>query len=242
MIVNTDKKGWEIIHQRAHGLLAMKIAARWRQDQRPQRWIETLLATAEHDDGQEDWAGTNHLNEAGAPLDFIHKPFNMVQLTRITHLSAQKGRWIALLISMHMSFLYEHMRGQSKELDAFLDEQKAHQQEWRNGLKISVQELKAAYALMQWCDRFSLILCRNELPAGERFLEVSKGPDGTRYEVIQQADNTVSVHPWPFEEERFELAVEASYISQLSFKNDEELLRGLQNALIQEKVWLLTKN
>ena len=158
MIVNTDPKGWEVIHQRAHGLLAMQIASMWRRDQRPSRWVETLLAIAEHDDGQEDWTGTNHINEAGAPLDFIHKPFNMVQLKRVTELSQHKGRWTALLISMHMSFLYESMRGKGKELDTFLDQQKEQQEQWRKALKITLQEVKSAYALMQWCDRFSLIL------------------------------------------------------------------------------------
>jgi hypothetical protein len=241
MIVNTDPKGWEVIHQRAHGLLAMKIASQWRKDQRPGRWLETLLAIGQHDDGQEDWTGKNHLNEAGAPLDFMHKSFNMVQRRRITELSQHKGRWIALLISMHMSFLYENMRGKNKELDEFLDQQRQHQEKWRKELKVSLQELKSTYALMQWCDRFSLILCRNELPDGERFLEVSPGPDGTLYQVKQQADKTVLVHPWPFEEEKFELSIEASYLSQLSFTNDHELLNALKDSSIKEKTWVLCK-
>jgi hypothetical protein len=241
MIVNTDPKGWEVIHQRAHGLLAMKIASKWRKDQRPHRWMETLLATAEHDDGQEDWTATNHINEAGAPLDFIHKRFNMVQLKRITELSQHKGQWIAMLISMHMSFLYESMRGKGKELDTFLDEQKQHQEQWRKSLKVSQQEAKSAYALMQWCDRFSLILCRNELPAGERLLEVSTGPDGTKYEVMQQGDNTVVVKPWPFDEDEFEISIEAIYLNQLSFKNDQELLATLKKSTIKDKTWLLRK-
>jgi hypothetical protein len=132
MIVNTYLKGWEIIHQRAHGVLAMKIAGMWRKELRPARW-------------------------------------------------------------------------------------------------------------MQWCDRFSLILCRNELPEGERFLEVSTGPDGTDYTVTQRADDTLSVQPWPFEQERFELSVEASYLEQLSFKNDQELLEALKNSTIKDKVWVLRK-
>jgi hypothetical protein len=241
MIVNTDPKGWEVIHQRAHGVLAMKIAGAWRKEWHPARWIETLLATAEHDDGQEDWTGTNHLNEAGAPLDFTHKPFKMVQLKRITELSQHKGRWIALLISMHMSYLYESMRGKTKELDEFLDGQKENQEKWRKSLKVSLQETQRAYDLMQWCDRFSLILCRNELPEGERFLEISAGPDGTTYTVVQRPDKTVSVHPWPFEQEKFELSVEASYLDQLSFKNDQELLHALKQSTIEDKTWILCK-
>jgi hypothetical protein len=242
MIVNTHKSGWEVIHQRAHGLLAVKIASHWRQDQRPERWIETLLAIAEHDDGQEDWQNRNHLNDAGAPLDFMLKPFNMVQLKRVTEISQHKGQWIALLISMHMSFLYEEKRGESKDIDEFLDLQKSNQQKWRRQLKITVKEASQAYAIMQWCDRFSLILCRNELPAGERALEVTKGPDGKRYEVIQKATEIVTVNPWPFHEDNFSLSIEASRVSQLSFDNDRQLLDTLRQSTVIEKKWLLKKN
>jgi hypothetical protein len=241
MIVNTHQTGWEIIHQRAHGLLAMKIASHWQKDQRPERWLETLIAVAEHDDGQEDWLGTNHLNPSGAPLDFSLKPFNMIQLQRITELSQHKGRWIAMLISMHMSFLYEEKRGQSKEIDQFLDLQLFHQKKWRKELKISVKEAKHAYALMQWCDRLSLILCRNELPEAERTLEISKGPDGKPYQVKQLSNQSVLVQPWPFEEDKFELCVETAILSQLSFKNDRDLIHSILNAPITVKQWLLKK-
>jgi hypothetical protein len=242
MIVNTHKRGWEVIHQRAHGLLAVKVASHWRHDQRPERWIETLLAIAEHDDGQEEWQNRNHLNESGAPLDFMLKPFNMVQLERVTEMSQHKGRWIALLISMHMSFLYEEKRGEGKDIDTFLDLQKSNQQKWFKQLKITTKEANHAYAIMQWCDRFSLILCRNELPAGERALEVTKGPDGKRYEVIQKADEIVTVNPWPFQEDIFTLSIEATALSQLSFENDQQLLETLRQSPITDKTWLLKKN
>jgi hypothetical protein len=242
MIVNTHQNGWEIIHQRAHGLLAMKIASHWRKDQRPERWIETLIAVAEHDDGQEDWQGTNHLNPSGAPLDFSLKSFNMIQLHRITELSQHKGRWVAMLISMHMTFLYEEKRGQNKEIDQFLDLQLANQKKWRKELKMSVQEAKKAYALMQWCDRFSLILCRNELPEAERLLEVSKGPDGKHYQVKQLNDQSILVEPWPFEEDTFELSIETAILSRLSFKDDRQLIHSILNAPITVKQWYLRKS
>jgi hypothetical protein len=170
------------------------------------------------------------------------KPFNMVQLKRVTEISQHKGQWIALLISMHMSFLYEEKRGESKDIDEFLDLQKSNQQKWRRQLKITVKEASQAYAIMQWCDRFSLILCRNELPAGERTLEVTKGPDGKRYEVIQKATEIVTVDPWPFHEDSFSLSIEASRISQLSFDNDRQLLDTLRQSPVIEKKWLLKKN
>lgn len=237
MIVNSHKEGWEIIHQRAHGLLAMIIASHWRADLRPKRWIETMLAIAEHDDGQIEWNDRNHLTDAGAPLDFSLAEFTMVQLKRITELSQYKSRWVALLISMHMSYLYEIKRGESKAIDDFLDEQKANQKKWCKVLNVSTSEVQAAYALMQWCDRLSLILCKQQLPEGERWLDISKGPDNRLYRIMQRKDTTLRVDPWPFEHESFTLEVEASYLNQLSFKNDEELLLHIKKAQIEAKQW-----
>jgi hypothetical protein len=241
MIVNVKRNGWEIIHQRAHGLLAMQLASHWRPDQRAIRWIETLLAIAEHDDSQEDWQGTNHLNDNGTPMNFDMKKFSLTQARRVTAMSEQKSRWIALLISRHMSFLYEPMRGDNRELDAFLDEQKQRQQRFSRELKVKAAEVQYAYDLMQWCDQFSLILCLDDLPAGQRALEISKGPDGRRYEVVQRTDTTLKVEPWPFESDELTVEVEACVIHQLSFANDSQLLEAIKASPTQTKTWRLTK-
>jgi hypothetical protein len=241
MIVNTYPAGWEIIHQRAHGLLAVQLAYHWRTDQRPQRWVETLVAITEHDDAQEDWQGANHLNEAGAPVDFTHKPFSMTQLERIAGLSQHKGRWVALLISMHLSFIYEPLRGEHKELGPFLDLQKKNQQRWRKDLGIRVTEAEAAYAIVQWCDQFSLILCKHQLPAGERALEISRGPDGQRYDVVQRSDGTLKVNPWPFAEDAFTVAVEATYVEQLHYASDNELQSVMETSAIRPLEWHFVK-
>jgi hypothetical protein len=50
MIVNYIEPGWQIITQRSHGLLAAQICAQWKNNNQPKRWVETLIATAEHDD------------------------------------------------------------------------------------------------------------------------------------------------------------------------------------------------
>ncbi|MDB4999689.1 MAG: hypothetical protein JWR76_766, partial [Mucilaginibacter sp.] len=52
MIVNYTEQGWEIITQRAHGLLAAQVAMQWRKKDRPNRWVETVIAIADHDDAQ----------------------------------------------------------------------------------------------------------------------------------------------------------------------------------------------
>jgi len=241
MLVNHIPEGWEIIHQRSHGVLAMSIASHWKKASRPVRWVETLLAIAEHDDAQEDWQGRNHLNPNGTPMHFDQQPFSFAQMTRIAELSQHKSRWIALLISKHLSFLYEPMRDAHPELAGFLEEQKVHQAEWTKQLDVKPAEVQYAYDLLQWCDQLSLILCQNQLPAGERALDISKGPDGNVYQVRQHRDGPVTVQPWPFQEPAFEVSVESTLLKKLQFNGDEELLATLKESEVRTKSWQLAK-
>lgn len=241
MIVNLVKEGWEIIYQQAHALLAAQIAFAWRQTDRPARWVETLAAIAQHDDGQKYWAGKAGLTEAGAPANFTMLPFSLEQARQVLEEARFQGQWRSLLTSMHLSFLYEELRGQNKTTDAFLEEQLHNQATWRKALKVTKKEAQKAYSLMQWCDRLSLILCRQELPETERALEISIGPDGVRYDVIEASDGSIQVNPWPFELAQFTVSVEVSCLSQLQFQSETELATALQQAPIRTKQWLLVE-
>lgn len=176
MIVNATPTGWEVIYHRSHALLAAQIAGQWQRKNAPARIYETLAAISHHDDLEKEWE-ENNLTQAGAPMDFMmNKEASVEKLASLIKNARYRGRWVTLLISMHISRLTEPKRGQSAELDAFLDEQIENQRRWREELGIEKDEVDAAYAFMQWCDRLSLILCQKELPADERFLEISKGP------------------------------------------------------------------
>jgi hypothetical protein len=241
MIVNSTPTGWEVIYQPAHALLAAQIAAHWRTDQRPERWVETLVALAQHDDEAREWTGRHHLTEAGAPLDFsLSHSSSLRQPALVTHELEYKSQWSALLISMHMVFLYGQKATQSTEWAAFLDEQRLKQKHWRAALKVTKKEAERAYALFQWCDRLSLILCRRELPEAERALEVSAGPDGTRYDLVYHQD-VVTMRPWPFEEPSFQLSVESKQLTQLSFHDDGELQAALQSTPVTHLTWKFGK-
>ncbi|GGK76781.1 DUF3891 family protein [Rufibacter glacialis] len=239
MIVNPHEKGWEIIFQQAHALLAAEIGFVWQPEKRPLYFMQTLAAIAQHDDGQRDLSDGYALTPAGAPANFTQVPFNLEQAQQVMKEASFQGRWRSLLTSMHLSFLYEELRGQKKLWDAFLDEQLSWQKKWRQGLKLTKPQAQYAYDFMQWCDRFSLILCRNELPEMERALEISNGPDQIRYEVTQLKAGPVRVSPWPFQDQEVTLTVEARYLTQLQFKSDQALTQALAQAPIQQKSWLL---
>lgn len=241
MIVNYTAEGWQLIYQQAHALLAAQLLHQWPAFLPPDRWVGLLAAAAQHDDGQRRWDGRYALTPAGAPADFTMKAFSPEQAHEVMREARFQGRWRSLLTSLHLSFLYEELRGQNAETDLFLDGLRQCQQQWRRELQLKKAEAQQAYALLQWCDRLSLILCRRELPEMERLLEISQGPDGRRYDVRQLADGPVQVQPWPFAAPEFEVTVEAAVLRQLQFHDDEELSQAIKAAPIVTLRWTLRR-
>jgi hypothetical protein len=164
------------------------------------------------------------------------------QAQNMVAIALQKSRWNALLLSMHATFLYEEKRGQDAALDAFLDEQKHKQQEWRKQYKVTKEVARYAYDFVQWCDAFSLILCLGQVPPEGRRLEISVGPDGEHYYVFQRsADGTLGVDPWPYDVDSFSVHVEYYTLDQLTFRDDRELYNALQKSKIESREWTLSR-
>jgi hypothetical protein len=242
MIVKPHPEGWEVIFQRSHGVLAAQIAFHWQKSQRPRRWIETMLATAEHDDAQEDFSGKKHITESGSPMDFKMQELYIHQPQLNAKYALQKSRWMGLLNSQHITFLWEEKRGKEAALDKLLDEQQVLQKKLIKDLKITAKEAQQAYHILEWCDALSLLLCQDLVQPEERKMEISTAPDGTIHQLWQRkADGTLVVEPWCFEEENFEVAIDVRLVKQLVFKNDAELEKALQKATIIEKSWQFKK-
>ncbi|MDO7850061.1 DUF3891 family protein [Hymenobacter convexus] len=245
MIVNSTPAGWQVIYQQAHALLAMQLAWHWPPTLPPDQWVGLLAAIAQHDDEQAAWRGRgghHGLTDAGAPANFTQKAFSMEQAAGVLAAARFQGRWRSLLTSLHLSCLYEGLRGQSKEIDGFLDELKAQQRQWERALKITKKEAGQAYTLLHWCDRLSLILCRHEIPEMGRAVEIHHGPDGRRHTLRQPAPGSpVLVEPWPFQAPKIEVSVEASVLTQLQYKDDAELAAALRAAPVETLRWTLAK-
>ncbi len=243
MIVNYTPAGWQIIHQQAHALLAAQLAWHWPTLLPPDRWVGLLAAIAQHDDEQAAWHGRGGhygLTPAGAPANFTHQEFSLEQATGVMNAARFQGRWRSLLTSLHLSCLYENLRGQKKSTDHFLDELRACQQQWRKELKVTAKQAGQAYDLLHWCDRLSLILCRHEIPEMGRAVEIYHGPDGPVHTLAQPvAGGPVVISPWPFQAPEFEVSVEASLLGQLRFKDDAELAAALRTAPIDTLRWTL---
>ena len=242
MLVKQIAEGWEITFQRSHGVLAAQIGFYWQKKQRPVRWIETLLAIAGHDDAQQDFSGKTHITPAGTPLNFNMQDFYLHQPEFNTKYAFQKSHWIGLLTSLHMTFLWEEKRGHDKKLDAMLDEQQALQKQACKTLGITTAEAARHYRLLEWCDALSLLLCRDLIQPEERKIDISTAPDGTVHQLWQRKkDNSLTVVPWCFDDDEFEVSVETRQVKQATFKDDAELEKALQQAPILEKKWTFKK-
>ena len=92
---------------------------------------------------------------------------------------------------------------------------------------------------MEWCDAFSLLLAQHEVQPEQRIVEVSRGPDGKQYKLMQNPNGTLTVKPWPFQEKSFTLNLETRLLSTLQFKSCASFKKELEEANVVEKVWRL---
>jgi hypothetical protein len=241
MIVNYNEGGWEIITQRAHGILAAQLALHWKAAQRPARWLETLLAIAEHDDAEVELDGENLLTEKGGPLNFDMKVFDLAHCEKLSRLTLTKSRYIALLTSMHTEFLYRKDEKKNSEAKTFLAEQRKLQTAWRKELGMSKMEAEKIYAFMEWCDACSLLICQGQMQPEQRAVEISHGPDKVKYQLYQLDENQLTLHPWPFEVASFTVQYECRTISQLQFTTSADFRKAFLAAPVKDTTWQVVK-
>lgn len=239
MIVLYSEEGWKVITQRAHGVLSFQVAMRWKHDQLPTRWTELLLAIAEHDDAEVELDGENLLTTNGGPLNYEMKTFDLDNCTRLAELSVTKSRYVALLTSMHMNFLYADDARSDPGAKKFLAEEAKKRNKLRKELGMSEKEVDHDYAILEWCDAFSLLLCRDDLQPEQRKIEISKGPENVKYQLHQDASDNLVIDPWPFDKKEFRVAVEYRLIKELKFDSSAAFRKAFYEADIKEDNWLL---
>ena len=242
MIVNYSEKGWEIVTQRAHGILAAQLAMHWRKKDRPERWTETLLAIAEHDDAECELDGENLLTPGGGPLNFDMKQFDLAHCNKLLNLLLTKSRYITLLTSMHMDFLYKGDKGKVPDCSGFLKEQVRTRQKLCAALNITKAKAEKIYCFMEWFDACSLLLCQHRIPLEKRTTEISHGPDGVKYELFQPAAGMLGVFPWPFESNSFTVRFESRMIPTIHFETSAAFRKSFVAAPVKETTWQFRKS
>lgn len=232
MIVKQSNEGWLLIYQASHGLLAGKIANELSYDLRPNYWIETLTAITEHDDHQLRFDEKMYLNEIGSPVDFTEnntpEEKALERAKRIYNQARIKSGYTAMLVAMHLEFLYGSSA--NARMDTFLKKLKKEREESKKLYNIEDKEANEVYELLRFCDRCSLILCKDQLPSLERALEINTSIGGKTFHIKKIADNQITVDPWLFEKDTFKLEVEQVLLKTPYFEDNIKLKKALDAA------------
>jgi len=246
MIVISHDKGWKIINQRSHGLLAAMLAYEYAIDLPSQVMVPTLIAIAEHDDGVQETNQEKNLTEAGAPRHFMvsdhSKKSDLTQLLNVMEISSAKSQLNALLTSLHMKFLYSGRKdGEDQDLDAFLKNQEKLRQDTLKNLRMDKKYADRLYRLLEWCDAFSLLICMDKIQPEGRKMEISQSPDGDMNQTFYKANNEITVEPWVFKNNTFRVFYEYKILEQLKFNSIKEFDEVCRNTPVQRQEFIFSK-
>lgn len=247
MIVISHQKGWKIINQRSHGLLAAMLAYQYAIDLPNDIIVPALIAIAEHDDGVEETTEQRNLTEMGAPRHFMvsdgSSKFDLTQKVSVMEISSSKSQLNALLTSLHMKFLYSgEQRKADKDLDDFLKDQEKFRACILKDLKIDKKYADRLYRLMEWCDAFSLLICMDKIQPEGRKMEISMSPDGEVNQTFYTPNEEISVEPWCFKNNKFSVFYEYKIIEQLKFNSIEEFNAVCKSTPVQRQEFMVCKS
>lgn len=246
MIVESHQKGWKIINQRSHGLLAAMLAYQYDIDLPNDIMVPTLLAIAEHDDGVAETLQNKNLTKAGAPRHFRvsddSDKVDLKQQVNVMEIAGSKSQLNALLTSMHLDFIFgdkEH-KGDAK-LAAFLKAQSTNRKNILKHLNIDKKYADRLYRFVEWCDAFSLLICMDKIQPEGRKMEISKSPDGDMNQTYYKEEKVITVEPWVFKMDTFKVFYEYKVIEQLKFNSIQEFNKICQGAEVQREEFIISK-
>jgi hypothetical protein len=247
MIVSSHQKGWKIITQRSHGLLAAMIAYQYNIDLPVEIMVPVLVAIAEHDDGVTETLAHRNLTEAGAPRNFTVSDGNtktdLTPLLSLIEIGNSKSQLNGLLTSLHIKFLYDgEKRKTDQGLDDFLKDQEQYRTAILKNLHIDKKYAERLYRFLEWSDAFSLLICLDKIQKeGGRKMEISKSPDGDMNTVHYKPNKDICVEPWPFRSPSFKVFYEYKILEQLQFNSIEAFNETYKAAKVEQAVFTLLK-
>ncbi|WP_144893624.1 DUF3891 family protein [Flavobacterium tiangeerense] len=246
MIVASHAKGWKIINQHSHGLLAAMIGYQYDIDLPNDIIVPTLIAIAEHDDGVVETLENKNLTKAGAPRHFLvndeSKKTDLKRYLNVMENATSKSQLNALLTSLHLDFICgDSIHGQDQNLKTFLKEQEKNRKDIFKHLNINEEYMHRLYRLVEWCDAFSLLICMDKIQPEGRKMEVSESPDGDMSQTFYKAEKEITVEPWVFKNDSFTVFYEYKIIEQLQFKSVEEFNEVCKKAEVQREEFVFSK-
>jgi Protein of unknown function (DUF3891) len=230
VLVRLADDGAIVIGQLSHAWLSGQLARAWGNDDfpAPDPREEIALGAEQHDIG---WARAD-LHPAFNPETGL--PRNFLELTVEEHLAIwrdapqhlmSQSLHAALVVSMHGSSLSElrarNDPAQAPLLEAHVEEEHARQRWLSELLGVAPQQAERVRRQMWTWDGLSLALCNawrpfvaRDVPSAEGLIEL---------ELLDRADGTVGIDPWPFAAS--ELTVRCQARELASRYQDERRLR-----------------
>jgi hypothetical protein len=246
MIVASHQKGWKIINQRSHGLLAAMIAYQYDINLPNEIIVPTLIAIAEHDDGVEETMQDKNLTEVGAPRHFLvsgaSNKTDLEQHYNVMEIATSKSQLNALLTSMHLDFIFSGKKaGEDKELDTFLIKLAKNRKETLKHLEVDQKYVQRLYRFLEWCDAFSLLICMDKIQPEGRKMEISESPDGEMNQTFYKDENVITVEPWVFKTNTFTVFYEYKVVEQLKFESIEDFDEMCKKTPVQRQNFTFSK-
>lgn len=235
------------ITQPHHAWIAGQLARVWGNEQfgevSPNQQV--CLAAEQHDIGWLSWEQAPTLNPlTGYPHSFSELATkNHIKIwSNASKLALPWGRYVALLVSLHGTRLYERFRGweshpETKELvQNFLKYEYAFQEDLISKLEsdryyehyAKPEIIKHNQKLVAVWDALSLIICHGFI--GEKLVENVPIADGEiTLKLTSKKDHPLDifVSPWPFRENQINLVFEGKLLQQKF--TDETMMREALN-------------
>lgn len=249
MLHRQEPQGLICITQNTHAWVSGQLARAWGNEDFGSfaPWEQVCLATEQHDISWLKWEEAPTLNpKTGYPHSFLEVSTAVhVGLWRSAKQAALPfGRYVALLVSLHGTGLYERYRGWQKSPDStqlvqnFLDQEYPFQEQLTATLQHD--SYYAPYAtpeaiannrqLVALWDSLSLALChglhseylvdRVPIASGETTIALTPSSDDPQ---------SVTVSPWPFRTSAVTLVYEGRLL-QKTFTDEEAMREALRSA------------
>lgn len=239
MIVTYQENGFEVVLQRHHAKLSAGFMEELKWIQKDEHRLDLILAAGMHDNDYNEFRISGLLNAVGGPKDYKMEKFVEADCDRLLDEALATSQFIAVLIALHIQFVMRDISAKASRYCQTLEIRKEH---WCKSIGLPIARMQRYYAMLQWCDAISLLLCQRSIPPEGRHLEISKGPDDISYFIYEAEAGHYIVDPWPFQERTFALKIEKRRLKDLKYKSDSSLRMALtSSAVIFEEIVFKSK-
>lgn len=231
MIVNLTTEGFTVITQTHHAQIACLIAHNLKKKFKERYFLDVLAAIAFHESKETDFNYTRQLSDLGQPISFDKLEETTAEsakkVEQILNNLITRSLLVAALVSSHFKFLYPEVFSLKlvSQKNCELDK------EAMKLYSITADTYKSLYGIVKFCDRLSLMVCKDEFPDANRCFEINHSLENKLHSLLEK-EGQLLIDPWPFVGDSLEINYEYHLVKQRSFKNTETFLKAFSESEI----------